>query len=368
MQFLDDSLLPENQDELIINVAPYGPEWLPGDFPEDIAITLDEQVQKAVDCYNAGATSLHIHVREADGKGSKRLSMFNELIARIRDRVPKMVLQVGGSISFAPESEGDAAKWLGYDTRHLLAELTPKPDQVTIAINTSQMNITELLSADDVRGTQFANPAVRQAWSEMVVDATPSFYIEHLKRLRANGIQPYFMLGSLNTLETVERLIRNGDYMGPLNHCLVAIGGGSVGPDPFNVMDYVRRSPQGSILQLEGIMRNVPPMMAMAIALGLHVRVGIEDNLWRNKTERFTSVQQIEQMVTIARTLGRDIASADDARRIMKIGTWYDSADETLAALGMSPNRKPGQRGFLEAPAVSAEAAHGSSAKAAVHA
>jgi len=79
-------------------------------------------------------------------------------------------------------------------------------------------------------------------------------------------------------------------------------------------------------------------------------------------------VQQIEQMVTIARTLGRDIASADDARRIMKIGTWYDSADETLAALGMSPNRKPGQRGFLEAPAVSAEAAHGSSAKAAVHA
>src|SRR6516225_6592969 len=210
MQFIDDSLLPENQEPLVIQVAPYGPQFLPGDS-DDIPVSMDEQVQKAVDCYNAGATVLHIHVREADGKGSKRLSMFNELIARIRDRVPKMVLQVGGSISFAPESEGDAAKWLGYDTRHLLAELTPKPDQVTIAINTSQMNITELLSADDVRGTQFANPAVRQAWSEMVVDATPSFYIEHLKRLRANGIQPYFMLGSLNTLETVERLIRNGD-------------------------------------------------------------------------------------------------------------------------------------------------------------
>ena len=84
MYFDDDALLPENQDELIINVAPYGPEWLPGDFPEDIAITLDEQVQKAVDCYNAGATSLHVHVREADGKGSKRLSMFNELIARLK--------------------------------------------------------------------------------------------------------------------------------------------------------------------------------------------------------------------------------------------------------------------------------------------
>jgi uncharacterized protein (DUF849 family) len=113
------------------------------------------------------------------------------------------------------------------------------------------------------------------------------------------------------------------------------------------MMDYIRRSPQGGILQIEGIMRNVPPMMAMAIAMGLHVRVGIEDNIWRRKGERFTSVQQIEQVVRIARELGRDVATGDDARRIMKIGTWYDSADETLAALGMSPNRKPGQRGFL---------------------
>jgi hypothetical protein len=49
----------------------------------------------------------------------------------------------------------------------------------------------------------------------------------------------------------------------------------------------------------------------------------------------------------MARELGRDVATADDARRIMKIGTWYDSVDQTLAELGMSPNRKPGQRGFL---------------------
>ena len=111
---------------------------------------MDEQVQKAVDCYNAGATLLHIHVREADGKGSKRLSMFNELLARLRVAVPDMILQVGGSISFAPESDSQAAQWLSDDTRHMLAELTPKPDQVTIAINTNQMNICELLTADDV--------------------------------------------------------------------------------------------------------------------------------------------------------------------------------------------------------------------------
>ena len=347
MYFADDALFPENQDELIITAAPYGPEWAPADFPEDIPVTMEEQVQKAVDCYNAGATVLHVHVRELDGKGSKRLSMFNELLAGIRARVPEMVLQVGGSISFSPEGEGDQAKWLGYDTRHLLADLDPKPDQVTIAINTVQMNITELMTADDVKGTQFENPAVCRAWSDMVVDATPTFYLEHLKRLREKDIQVYFMLANTAQLETVERLIRRGDYLGPLNHCYVAIGGGASGPDPFAMMDYVRRSPQGGVLQIEGIMRNGPPMMAMAIAMGLHVRVGIEDNIWRRKGERFTSVAQVEQMVRMARELGRDVATAADARRILKIGTWYHTPDQALAALGMTPNRSPGQRGFL---------------------
>src|ERR1700740_3301616 len=158
MQFLDDSLHPENQDKVVITVAPYGPEWEPEDFPEDIPVTMAEQVQKAVDCYNAGATVLHLHVRELDGKGSKRLSKFNELIAGVKAAVPDMIVQVGGSISFSPEGEGADAKWLSDDTRHMLAELNPKPDQVTIALSTIQMNVMEILSEDDVRGTSFARP------------------------------------------------------------------------------------------------------------------------------------------------------------------------------------------------------------------
>ena len=111
MNFLDGSLFPENQEKLVITVAPYGPEWEPADFPQDIPVTMEGQVQKAVDCYNAGATVLHLHVRELDGKGSKRLSKFNELIAGVKAAVPEMIVQVGGSISFSPEGEGAAAKW-----------------------------------------------------------------------------------------------------------------------------------------------------------------------------------------------------------------------------------------------------------------
>lgn len=344
MQFLDDSLLPENQQPLVIQVAPYGPEWIPADS-SDIPVSMDEQVQKAVDCYNAGATLLHIHVREADGKGSKRLSMFNELLARLRVAVPDMILQVGGSISFAPETDSEEAQWLSDDTRHMLAELTPKPDQVTIAINTNQMNICELLTADDVANTSLANPAYQQAYREMTIPSGPGFVEEHLRRLQANGIQPLFMLGDVGQLESVERLIRRGIYTGPLTMNWAAIGGGMDGPNPYNMMEFIRRVPDGAVLTIESIMRSVLPLNAMAIAMGLHVRVGIEDNLWGRKGERMTSVQQVEQMVRLAREMHREVATGKQAKEIHKIGEHYKSVDETLAKVGYAPNRQSGERG-----------------------
>ena len=345
MHFLDDSLLPENQEKLVIQVAPYGPEWLPGDS-DDIPLTMEEQVQKAVDCYNAGATVLHVHVREADGKGSKRLSMFNEMLDRLRTAVPNMLLQVGGSISFAPEGEGSDAKWLNDDTRHMLADLQPKPDQVTIAINTNQMNICELMTDDDVAGTSIAQPAYQEAYREMWIPSGPAFVAEHLKRLQAAGIQPHFMLGDVGQLETVERLIRRGVYKGPLVLNWVAIGGGLDGPSPYNMMEFIRRVPDGAVLTLETLMRHVLPVNTMAIAMGLHVRVGIEDNLWGRKGERISSVRQVEQVERISRELYREIATGEDARRIYQIGTQYKTVDETLSRLGYAPNRQPGERGI----------------------
>jgi hypothetical protein len=82
----------------------------------------------------------------------------------------------------------------------MLAELTPKPDQVTIAINTNQMNVCELMSADDVAGTSLApsRPTSRPT-REMTIPSGPAFVEEHLKRLQAAGIQPHFMLGDVGS-------------------------------------------------------------------------------------------------------------------------------------------------------------------------
>ena len=348
MYFISDSMLPENQQPLMITVAPYGPQWMPSDYPEDIPVSWDDQVQRAVDCYKAGATVLHIHVRDPKtGRISKKFTDYNYLIGRLREAVPKMVLQVGGSISFSPEP-GAEAQWQGYDTRHMLTELDPKPDQITIVIGTTLMDILAQTTPDDVEGTHLSNPAVQKAYQNMVADAAPEFYIEHLKRLRKHGIQPMFAMAHVHTLEAIEHLIRTGVYLGPVNQTMTALGGaGGCGRNPFDFMEWVRRSPQGSIATYESLWRTVAPYAAMAIALGIHNRVGIEDNLWRRKGERMTSVQQVEQVVRIAKELGRKVASGDEARQMLKIGTWYNSPDEALAALGLPPNRKGGQLGFI---------------------
>ena len=348
MNFLDGSLFPENQDKLVITAAPYGPEWIPSDFPEDIAVTMEEQVQKAVDCYNAGATVLHLHVRELDGKGSKRLSKFNELIAGVRNAVPDMIIQVGGSISFAPEDEGAAAKWLSDDTRHMLAELEPQPDQVTVTVNTSQMNILEHMEPADVAGTSLERPENFEAYREMIVPSTPSFFEEHVRRLSARGIQSAFQFYNINSYETVERLMRRGIYKGPLVMNWVAISGGMDAPNIYNLANFVRAIPDGAMLTVESSMRNVLPINMMGIAMGLHVRCGIEDNLWnQSRTEKMSTVRQIEQLVRISREFGREVASGQEARQICKIGVFYDSVEETLAQNGFTPNAKGRQQGFL---------------------
>jgi uncharacterized protein (DUF849 family) len=348
MNFLDGSLYTENQQPLIITAAPYAPSWVPSDFPEDIPVTMEQQIQKAVDCYNAGATVLHLHVRELDGKGSKRLSKFNELIAGVRNAVPEMIIQVGGSISFAPESEGAAAKWLSDDTRHMLAELDPKPDQVTVTINTSQMNVVEHWEDDDVKGTSMEDPEVYNAYKEMTVPAQPGWAEEHIRRLNEAGIQSAFQCYNINSFESVERLIRRGIYKGPLVMNWVAIGGGMDAPNIYNLANFVRATPDGAVLTVESSMRNVLPVNMMGIAMGLHVRCGIEDNIWNQaRTKKMSTVEQIEQLVRISREFGRKVATAQEAREISKIGVFYDTVEETLLANGFAPNRKGATQGFL---------------------
>jgi uncharacterized protein (DUF849 family) len=274
--------------------------------------------------------------------------MFNELIAGVRKAVPEMVIQVGGSISFAPESDGQAAKWLSDDTRHMLADLEPTPDQVTVTVNTSQMNVTDHMEDGDTIGTSRENPRLFDTYKEMTVPASPLWVEEHVRRLSAKGIQSAFQCYNTNSFESVERLMRRGFYKGPLVMNWVAIGGGMDTPNVYSLGNFMRGVPDGAVVTVESNVRNVLPVNMMGIAMGLHVRCGTEDVLWnQRRTAKQSTVKQIEQLVRISQEFGRDIATARQAREICKIGVFYDTAEETLRENGFAPNRNGGNQGYL---------------------
>ena len=141
--------------------------------------------------------------------------------------------------------------------------------------------------------------------------------------------------------------MRRGACNVPLILTWVAIGGGFDQPNLYNLANFVRACPDGAVLTLETSMLNVLPINMMAIAMGLHVRCGIEDNIWtQDRSRKMSTVEQIEQLVRIAKEFGRPVANGEEARKIYRIGEFYSSADETLARNGFSPNRKPGQKGL----------------------
>ena len=119
----------------------------------------------------------------------------------------------------------------------------------------------------------------------------------------------------MHQLEIVERLIRHGAYMGPLNTNITMYGGGGCGHNPFDWMHWLQREPQGAIVTFWAGMRINAVAQPMAIILGQHVRVGNEDNLWNSKRQRMTSIDQIKAAVELCERFGRKIATADEARR-----------------------------------------------------
>jgi hypothetical protein len=138
--------------------------------------------------------------------------------------------------------------------------------------------------------------------------------------------------------------------MGPLNMALCGYGGGTMYRNPFDWMHFLQRVPQGSVNTFWTSFRGVISVSAWALTLGQHIRVGIEDNIWGADRKRKTTVEQVQGAVRLANEFGRKVATAQEARKIMKVGTWYNSVEETLQNNGMPPNPTEFNPGFLTWP------------------
>ena len=102
MYFTSDSMLPENQQPLIITVAPYGPQWLPSDYRKTSLFPGRSRRKRrwiATTPVRRCCTSTCVIQRPVT---DQKIQRVQRTIARLRKAVPKMIIQVGGSISFAP--------------------------------------------------------------------------------------------------------------------------------------------------------------------------------------------------------------------------------------------------------------------------
>ena len=269
---------------LIITVALTGAETSRETQPA-LPITPQEQARTAKACFEAGARVLHLHVREDDGSPSQRLERFAETMELVRRDVPEMLIQIstGGAVG-APFAER-------------MAPLSLKPDMATL--NAGTLN--------------FGN--------EVFVNAPED--IERLARhFQQEHVAPEIEVYESGMIDTVARLVRQGLITHTPLHVQFVLGvAGGMSGKAKNVVymaEHLAEELPGSVWGVAGIGRWQLPCAMLALAMGGHVRVGFEDNVYYHKGELAQSNEQLVARISrIAHECGRPLASPAQTRGLL---------------------------------------------------
>lgn len=273
------------QDKLIITCALtggiHGKEANPH-LPEQP----DEIVAQGVAAWNAGAAILHIHARTPDGSSTMDLAIFRELHARLCAETDAVVQLTTGGSPRLPVVER-------LNTVRLAPEMA--------SLNLGLLNFF-------IRG-------------EQVFFSNHRSDIEHFAReMRCRGVKPELEAYNLAMLEEAEHLIAQGLLEAPyiLNCVLHTPTQGGLRGTPRNLLAMVERLPAGTICNVSSMGRTQLPITTMAMAMGLNVRVGMEDNVYYRRGELVDSnARLVARTVRIAAELEREVASPDEARVIL---------------------------------------------------
>ncbi len=253
-----------------------------------LPITPAEQASAAEAAVKAGASVIHLHVREDDGKPSQRVERFEESIRAIRAKAPGVIIQI---------STGGA---VGEPIENRARPLTLKPEMASLNVGT--MNF-----GDDV----FYNH--------------PKDVLGLAARMQQLGVIPELEIYEAGMLEASLRLAKQGLVREPLHFQFVLGVPGGMSGDMRNLMSLLSlmESGVGSAAYtwgVAGIGRFQLPLAVQALTLGGHVRVGFEDNIFYHKGELATSnAQQVERVARIAREIGREVATPAVARQLLGI-------------------------------------------------
>jgi 3-keto-5-aminohexanoate cleavage enzyme len=242
----------------------------------------EEQAEAALACWQAGASVVHLHVRDENSRPSQSLELFEKASRLIRDRCD-LILQfsTGGAV--------------GTPVKDRLAPLSLKPEMASL--NAGSINF-----GDEV----FENlPRDIEALAH------------EMARLK---IKPEIEVYDLGMLEFGVSLVQSGLVASPAHFQFVLGTKYGLSGASENLFYMKSKLPPGSTFAVAGVGRHQLQLAPLAIVSGGHVRVGFEDNIYFAKGVLADSnAQLVKRIAELSSLLQREVATPAEARKILSI-------------------------------------------------
>ncbi|NPC49246.1 3-keto-5-aminohexanoate cleavage protein [Corallococcus sp. AB004] len=252
-----------------------------------LPITAEEIAEDAAKCREAGAAMVHIHVRTAEGKPSQDAELFRAAIRAIRKRTDVLVqVSTGGAVGMGVDERCGGLTLTGAD----------KPDMATLTTGT--VNFGEEV---------FWNPR------PLVRDIA--------KRIKSIGLKPELECFDVGMIDEARYLAKEGLVELPAHFDFVLGVPGTLQARP-EVLDFMIASlPEGSSWTVAGVGRQQLPFVEEAAKRGGNARVGLEDNIYLSKGVLAKgNFELVAEAAKRARAAGREIASPEQARQLLRLG------------------------------------------------
>jgi uncharacterized protein (DUF849 family) len=267
-----------------------------------VPVTPQEIAEQGIDAARAGAAIVHIHVRDpATGRPSMRVDLYQEVVERIRRAGVDVVINLttGAGARFMPSAEdprvGDARSTLTHWRKRVEHVVSFKPE--ICSLDVGSMNFGEWV---------FVN--------------TPTDLREMAGVIRESGVKPELEVFDLGHIRLARHLIDKGLVAPPplFQLCLGIPWGAPATPETMMAMRD--QLPPGAAWASFGIGASQFPMVAQAVLLGGHVRVGFEDNLYlAHGVPAPSNAALVEKAVAIIEQLGERPATPREARELLKL-------------------------------------------------
>ncbi|RID85431.1 3-keto-5-aminohexanoate cleavage protein [Peribacillus asahii] len=268
-------------EKLIITVATTGAQTTREHTPY-VPLTPKEIADSVIESWKAGAAIAHIHVRDKDGNNTVDLNVYKEVIDRVRDKCDIILnLTTAGGLEMSDED------------RLRVCELNPE----MATFDAGTMNF----------GTD-------------VFHNTPRFLENLATEMKKREIKPEIEIFDIGMIHNALRIAQKGLLENPFHFQFVLGVHGGMPATPKNLMYLIDSIPEGSTWSAIGASKDQLTINTMSILLGGHVRVGMEDSVYYRKGELAkTNAQFVERIVQLSHTLGREIATPNEARDILQL-------------------------------------------------